>query len=379
MKEQNNSPPKKRKKLIIAIGIAAYLAAVLMIVLMFFSPFWLHSPNQTNNSLQAQPSTVDVWDILSLVKSQKESGSIALVEFTSDWVPLDPLAKVWAKQGRMISPVCTVRGEKSMPATRQRPSSINTSVGYDRIYLQGRFRVLQDLRFRFPRWGHVDDSVKVSTGGILGGMPDETCRNLAPLLQTEKPYEPILLVAINAPDSKAPREAKFLGPLKQADLQHVPELMGILNREDYGTMSNSRAAFFVGSPNPWVAWLGLARLNELKALRPEHFALAMHSRAAEDFDSIYSEMAFSSTKEPFLKSLPSIALSDEIDPKMQKKVLQKILSLYAEGAKTGKQEIASFIDLPRFQREVRAYRPRAAADPKRQPLVPYLDRVLRLR
>ncbi len=245
----------------------------------------------------------------------------------------------------------------------------------------------------FTRWGPVKETVDVNL--TWGG--DKHFLRLAALLpggvqreqdppQVNLPVEPVTVLAIMRRSSKTPADGHFIGPLIENDVHNIPELVSLLTKEPFGKITARRAGELLDSPNPWVAWLGLARLGDLKVLRTKHFARAIRCRVPGDVEAIFREILSPAIvfRYPGAILAPDMHadLSQRIvslghTPEMQEKVLRVLLKWLHEH-RAANHGSTHPIDLPTMKQAARDYREKVKDDPAYRGVVRQLDALIAL-
>jgi hypothetical protein len=289
-----------------------------------------------------------------LAGALKEGRAAAIARFTSDSI---------------------TEAGKAEAATRKVDQG--NDVNHATFEINGTFHILSDLNGRLPRWNHVNDSVPV----MFRWEGDEAFHRLLPLVAQAKPGKGQSYLVISGRNSKAVREATFVGPLRAGDMEDLADLAQSLSRHPYDSISVDGIDAMLGSRNPWIVWGALARLQDNEMLRSAHFAKALNCRPGEEAEEVIEEMLLASKRDKALRaSVSDCAFFEAAAPDKQKAALEYLLERFREPPNPGaKREIERYIDLPKLQETGRSYRDRIAGDAERTDIVPLIDAILQLK
>lgn len=274
-------------------------------------------------------------------------------------------------------------GQKVYPLATHLAGQLNPTKP-DRIWIGGRFTVLADLRRPFfKRWGQVKDTVDVNC--TWGGDKDYLrLRALIPKREQEDPLTrlpvpSLTVLAVMPRSAKRAADGHYIGPLTDHDARALPEMAMLLASEPFAKMAARRAEQLLDSTNCWVAWLGLARLRELRQLRTEHFVRAVGSRVPDDPERIIRELwRMADLNETVRADLTEQVVRLGKTPRMQEELLQALVKLLREQLASPPRSTHPF-DLPAIQKTAREFRETIKDDASSAAVVRQLDALIALK
>ncbi len=317
------------------------------------------------------PSAVCLDHVRRIARGMDQGAQISLVRFVSS------RREAWQDDAQgeatiKVFPIATYLSGTFGPGAQQ-------------IWIGGTFTLIADLNHPFfSNWGLVKDSVNVDAR-----RRDKNYRRLAALLPygrgTEPrsptarlPVDPVTVLAVMPRSARTAVDGNFIGPLTEGDVDNLPGLVQLLTKEAVGKMTTRRAEELLGSSNPWVAWLGLARLSELKALRTEHFNRAIRCRVPEDAKAVVLEIEGVG----FMNQTMRVDLSQQLvglgaTPAMQEATLRAVVE-WVQGRRESPGGSTHPIDFPAMKQAARDHRKKVKDDPAYRGVVRQLDALISL-
>jgi hypothetical protein len=253
------------------------------------------------------------------------------------------------------------------------------------ILVEGTFTRVRDLNGSFDHWGQVAQGKflvnpphwGLDVSHVAGG--DATCKRVEALVPKDPPDGPLWLLVVIPLGADDPLDGDFVGPLSDADLKWLPELVDELLAGNYSLIPAEYAEKLSTSSNPWIAWLGLARLRDLHQLEARQCLKALQSCKSLDAGPVAQMMLADLEQKENAKMRPNLAehlLFAEVSPAQQEQGLKAVVKRLSEQRIAG--GIRSQVDMPRLQLNARRYRATIADDPERQGVVQQIDDLLAL-
>jgi hypothetical protein len=255
-------------------------------------------------------------------------------------------------------------GDLQPSATRIRGVGFGRS---DVLDIRGTFSEVKDLQFGFKDLGHVKQPVPVTANG---GGPNyyRLC-----VLLLAQPDQPVLALAVSENRSTSITNAHLFGPLTDSDPELLAELMPWLQKPRDG-VAKEEAESLLSSPNPWLVWLGLQRLEAQKALRTAHFRGVIERRPAAEAEFICQTMVWAASE-----LVVRVDLMETLEAVLRLPGKQvPMLRYLARDIKINSRDLRRNIDVPRLKRWANSYREEIADDPLKEELVEALDQLLNI-
>jgi hypothetical protein len=274
----------------------------------------------------------------------------------------------------------TTRTGGEMEATGKSSEGIaDTAFGADdsgncHIWVSGNFTLVKILHSQPPPLGRVNDDIPIS--GISGKDPSYKRLEALLVVQEHKEPTPLILLAVWPMSATRVTEGTFYGPLTDADVAHVCDLVPLLAEFGFDGLTLDRAVALLESGNPQRVWLGLARLEKLHKLTPDDCEKALRSLPPAQVARIVQFLFHVARFDPeFRQCLPPRFLPLSLPVRKQELVLETVLESYNRDLNGAREAV----DLAVLQGSAQEWRKKLADDPERATVVKLIDRLLDLR
>ncbi len=274
--------------------------------------------------------------VRALEKAVRASETVAIVSFVPDPGDVQPADQ-------------QTNGSVATSATRLGRHSL-AGQHNEVLHVRGVFRVVLRLQNAFRSFGSLNENVLVGSR-----RPDSPYRRLKVLLAAE-PARPLCLLAVGTKRSSHILDANLSGPLADGDGERIQELVKQFEKPRRAfTVEYSES--LLDSPNPWLVWLGLAKLQKHDAVTARHFRKVIEDRPTAETSQLFEAMldlAFGNgpCHADFMPELEALLGL----PEKQLVILHE-LKPYIE---INPDDAANTMDLPRFRNWLLAYKGRIA-------------------
>jgi hypothetical protein len=229
-----------------------------------------------------------------------------------------------------------------------------------------------------PRAGHIRETILLKSGRLDRNKEYTRVQALLPR-NAFGITKPVRCLAVWPKATSKVLDGAFFGPISERNVKEMTEVAELLKKQPFSEITAEKAESLLDSPNPWVVYVALVRLEDIKALSSKHFARAIKSMPPQNTGLATRELVdwtYTSVKNG--KKVLTQALTDilgKIEPEKE-----TILLRYLNDTWRQPYFGASFhVNLPELQKAAQAYRAKIVKDAKRREVVRELDALIDLR
>lgn len=197
------------------------------------------------------------------------------------------------------------------------------------VFVDGEFTLVEIIHGNPPAMGKIETKVTpVHRGGP----------SINALAYCHFSTDPALFLAAGADPTKPITSAQFFGPISEADVACIKDLVKALHKEGYDDMPQESAREFLPDRrNPLKIWIGLARIEDLRCLGFPEWNQALELLPPNQSPRVVQEMVLASIfNEDFRNRLAEAWLTEKHGPEKLEQILTAIrgsmvMSAYKQG------------------------------------------------
>jgi len=248
------------------------------------------------------------------------------------------------------------------------------------IQVKGTFGLEKVLNGTIPKLGRVDSIVELAQGFPMLHR-DESFRRLERLIPNQTvdaKTPPRKFLAIWPTDGKNILSAKFVGPITDRNVEEITEMAEFLKKNDLSKIAGTSAVELLESNNPWMIYLGLARLTEQKQLTPKNFTRAIESLPKANTQEVTYQLlswAYVSNDKQEAVTSALIEFLGKSAPEKEKLALVFINQFWRQDPTNVQRQV----NLSELQKAAQSYRDKIANVTTRKDVIHELDALIGFR